>query len=338
MVAPPTLSAVHDTTTTPYQALHPQPGAQRRGVSFDANGAASTTTTGCDRGDDGTIGNHDRRSPDQHNQTSSARGNFAHPRATFPDAAGSPAPRVSGHNRSSSAVACGEGFVEALGKGYSGEREQLIPVYVPPKKQGGLSKATHRRSSSRTLSVDGGDAEGCGGPTAAAGGGGGGGNGGGGGGGGGGSGVTSPPASQFFAVRSPPRVLPPVPTFVSSHVAPAPAMLLSPPRVKQSHKPQHVQNRAFESKGFENDYGSLSPATDSHTDQRYSAQTRQGGGEGQRQVFRSDGGGGVQDSRVDGASSVSTRRSEVPSWASTPKWKEPPAADNPSFTSIDICV
>ncbi|CAM9212307.1 unnamed protein product [Laminaria digitata] len=240
--------------------------------------------TVCDRGDDGDDGIHGRRAADQRNQTTSARGNFAHPRSSFPDNPGSPArgaARFPGHNRSSSAALCGEPLVEALGKDYPGEREQLIPVYVPAQKQGGLSKATHRRSSSRTLgaagAVDGADGEG---------GAGGGSTAGGGGGGGGGVSGASPPTSPFFAVRSPPRVLPP------------------------GLKPQHTHNsRAVESKGFEYDYGSLPPAVDDClSDQRHPVHpvhARQGQGQGQGLVYRSDGG---QDSRRDGALSVSSRR------------------------------
>lgn len=289
---------------------------QRRGVSFDSKSAITPTTVA--DGGDGSDHHRHWGATEQLNQTTSARGNFAHPRSSFPDSAGSPArgaARVPGHNRSSSAALCGEPLLEALGKDYPGEREQLMPVYVPPQKQGGLSKATHRRSSSRTVGVTGavdgvGGGEGDGGSTAttgptaaaaaaaagtgaAAGGG------------------ASPPTSPFFAVRSPPRVLPPVPTFVSSDVsgdpAPSPALLLSPPRVKQGHKqgrkPQHMHvNRAVESK-FEYDYGSLPPAVEGClADQGHPAQARQGLGQGQ--VYRAD---GVQDSRRDGALSVSAR-------------------------------
>lgn len=311
---------------------------QRRGVSFDSKAAITpiTPSTVTDGGDGGGSDHHRHwGATGQLNQTTSARGNFAHPRSSFPDSASSPArgaARVPGHNRSSSAALCGEPLLEALGKDYPGEREQLMPVYVPPQKQGGLSKATHRRSSSRTVGVTGavdgvGGGEGDGGSTATAGptagaagaAGTGAGTGAAGAAGTAAAGGASPPTSPFFAVRSPPRVLPPVPTFVSSDVsgdpAPSPALLLSPPRVKQgqkqgqkqghkqSRKPQHMHvNRAVESK-FEYDYGSLPPAVDGFLDdQGHPAQARQGLGQGQ--LYRAD---GVQDSRRDGALSVSAR-------------------------------
>ncbi|CAM9507030.1 unnamed protein product, partial [Scytosiphon promiscuus] len=86
-----------------------------------------------------------------------------------------------------------------------GINEQRIPEYVPPQKQGSLSKATHRRSSSRTSDGMAGAisaaAEGAAGAAAA--------------GRSGGSGRSgSPPdSSPFFSVRSPPKPLPPVPAF-----------------------------------------------------------------------------------------------------------------------------
>lgn len=145
--------------------------------------------------------------------TTSARGNFALPRTPLPDAS-----NPSGSNRMLGVPA---DVVAALkdspggggGGGYAGGEEQVMPAYVPLKKQGSLSTATHRRASSRTgtASETGGGVDGVGAVGAVA---------------GGGAVVAvgarrnsdaarsaSPPDSPFYAVRSPPKVLPPVPAF-----------------------------------------------------------------------------------------------------------------------------
>ncbi|CAM9685902.1 unnamed protein product, partial [Ectocarpus sp. 8 AP-2014] len=197
--------------------------AQRRGMSFDANASG--------------------RRDLHHNDTGSARGSFALPRtpaAVLPEASADAAAAAANDDRvaaaaaaaaaataAAAAAALGDeatvtaGVVAAFtpgppppppvsgqgsygsGSGGRGGNEQRIPEYVPPQKQGSLSKATHRRSSSRGSAVGG-----CGGE---------------GGGGSGGAAVTrsgsvgrsaSPPdSSPFFSVRTPPKFLPPVPAF-----------------------------------------------------------------------------------------------------------------------------
>ncbi|CAN0088251.1 unnamed protein product, partial [Ectocarpus sp. 13 AM-2016] len=179
--------------------------AQRRGMSFDANASG--------------------RRDHHHNDTGSARGSSALPR-TPAAAAAADDERDAAAAAAAVAALGGEAAVTAsvvaaftprppppppvagqgsygVGSGGRDGNEQRIPEYVPPQKQGSLSKATHRRSSSRGSAV-----VGCGGE------------------GGGGSGAAaatrsgsvgrsaSPPdSSPFFSVRTPPKVLPPVPAF-----------------------------------------------------------------------------------------------------------------------------
>lgn len=113
---------------------------------------------------------------------------------------------------------------ESPGGGYAGGEEQLIPAYVPLKKQGSLSTATHRRTSSRTGTaaeaggVDGGGAVPGGGVAARRT--------------GDAARSASPPDSPFYAVRSPPKVLPPVPAF-GSEVTHAPAPPPPPPPLNE---------------------------------------------------------------------------------------------------------
>lgn len=113
---------------------------------------------------------------------------------------------------------------ESPGGGYVEGEEQLIPAYVPLKKQGSLSTATHRRASSRTGtaaeagSVDGGGAVSGGGVAARRT--------------GDAARSASPPDSPFYAVRSPPKVLPPVPAF-GGEVALAPAPPPPPPSLNE---------------------------------------------------------------------------------------------------------
>lgn len=202
MTAPPPLAAASQAPLL----QHPQ----RRGVSFDAMG---------------NVG--DRREAEQPNGTSSARGNFAHPRTVFPDTTTTEFAGFATQVVPANVIAAFAGpsaLPQVRSPGHA--HEQPIPVYVPLQKQGSLSKATHRRSSSRTGASDGGGTEA-----------------GGGGGGGGGSGAlrasgparsSSPPESPFYAVRSPPKFLPPVPAF-SGMVSPPPPPSMNQPGHGHGH-------------------------------------------------------------------------------------------------------
>lgn len=160
------------------------------------------------------------------NETCSARGNFALPRTVFPDDTKSPTFGAEG--LPANVVAA---FRE---HGSAGEQAEPMPSYVPVQKQGSLSKATHRRASIRTGSADASAAEG---------------------GVSGGAGRATGPDSPFFAVRSPPKFLPPVPAFGGSDLAASPAPPPPPPSLNESH------NRATEADCF--DYAFLPPAVDS---------------------------------------------------------------------------
>lgn len=163
-------------------------------MSFDVNAVASVDTRR----------QQQQQQPHRPTETNSARGSFALPRYPYPDAA----------NGDAAADTFGGGdlpanLVAAFGGGGGDTVEQQIPVYIPLQRKGSLSKATHRRSSSRgadgfaddfVLGVGGG----------------------GGGGGAGGSSAsagrsTSPPdSSPFRCARSPVKVLPPVPAFAGA--------------------------------------------------------------------------------------------------------------------------
>lgn len=240
---------------------------QRRGMSFDANA---------------TLGHH-REAPEP-NETTSARGNFALPCNAFPDVAD--LENVPMRRRQEALSPATAEVGGPSGHGITGGQEQLIPAYVPVQ-QGSFSKATHRRSSSRSGTGGAVDAGGGEGGSSAVGSGGiigaVGAN--------GAARSNSPPESPFFAARSPPKVLPPVPAFVDD---------LKQPPVSPPPPPSVSEGKAYATETIAFDYAFLPAAANSlpgnSSDAGDAEQVEHGG--------RAEGAGGMRDLRRDGASQV----------------------------------
>lgn len=181
-------------TTTSIMQAPPVERTQRRGISFDANATPRTPSRTTDA--------------EQQSRISSARGNFTLPRTTFPEPSGSFEVELRAVPADVAASFAGHPAQDCVGG-----REQVIPAYVPQQKQGSFSKATHRRSSSRAaesmVAEPGGPSPvnvGSDGvlPTSAA------------------SRLKGRPDSPMFAVKSPTRALPPVPSFGGTSHTPMP--------------------------------------------------------------------------------------------------------------------